>query len=58
MSIRNLDRHGLGNLRKDETKAFDRIKIPPFVIYIIVIGWGIYVIAKINDNEEMKFVNL
>jgi len=58
MSVRNVDRHGLGNLKKDETKAFDRIKVPPFLIYIIVLGWGLYVIAKMNNNEEMKFVNL
>ncbi len=58
MSIRNVDRHGLGNLRKEGTKAFDRIKVPPFLIYGIVLGLGLYMIAKMDENEELKILNL
>lgn len=53
MSIRNVDRHGLGNLRHEGTKPFDRLKVPPFVVYVLAIGLVIIVIAKIDDNTEL-----
>jgi len=58
MSIRNVDRHGLGNLRKEGTKPLDRLKVPPFIVYGLVIGLSLYFMAKMDDNEELKFINL
>jgi hypothetical protein len=53
MSIRNVDRHGLDNLRHDPVKPFDRLKIPPFVIYLFVFGGMIYMMATYYDNQEL-----
>lgn len=58
MSIRNIDRHGLGHLRHDEVKPLDRLKIPPFLLYLMVLGGLIYVMATMQDSEEMSFQNL
>jgi hypothetical protein len=38
MSIRNVDRHGIANLKHDPVKPLDRFKIPPFLIYFIIFG--------------------
>jgi hypothetical protein len=55
MSIRNYDRHGLENLKHDHVKPLDRLKIPPFVIYIWFFGAIIYVFMKYFENEEFHF---
>lgn len=36
MSIRNYDRHGLGNLVHDPVKPLDRLKLPPWLLYMLV----------------------
>ena len=43
MSIRNVDRHGLGNLQHDPVKPLDRLKIPPWLLYLIILGGFGYV---------------
>lgn len=53
MSIRNVDRHGLSNLTHDPVKPFDRIKLHPIVIYIVVFGGLAYLLAIFWDNEEL-----
>ena len=58
MSIRNVDRHGLGNLKHDAVKPLDRLKIPPFLLYMLVLGAFLYVMATMRDSEEMDFQNL
>ena len=55
MSIRNVDRHGLENLRLDPVKPLDRLKIPPWIIYMVVFGGTLYVAAKYFDNEELQY---
>ena len=58
MSLRNFDRHGLNNLRHDDVKPLDRLKIPPFLIYMLVFGGILYCMASFQDSEEMNFQNL
>jgi hypothetical protein len=58
MSIRNVDRHGLGNLKHDPVKPLDRLKIPPFLLYMLILGAFLYVIVTMRDSEEMEFQNL
>lgn len=54
MSIRNVDRHGIENLRHDAVKPLDRIKIPPWLIYMVVFGGILYLMARYFDNEELQ----
>jgi hypothetical protein len=36
MSIMNYDRHGMENLKMDATKPFDRLKLPPAALYLLL----------------------
>ena len=54
MSIRNIDRHGLGHLKKEAVKPLDRIKIPPFILYILGFGSLIYILMVVEDNKELS----
>ena len=47
MSIRNIDRHGLGNLVHDPVKPLDRLKIPPFLLYMLGFGGILYGMAML-----------
>lgn len=58
MSIRNNDRHGLGDLKHEGTKITDRIKIPPWVIYILVFGIFIIISFKSYTAEELDLEKL
>jgi hypothetical protein len=58
MSIRNEDRHGLGNLKVDSPKPLDRLKIPPFLIYFLVFGGLLYMATKFIDQEDLKIDSL
>jgi hypothetical protein len=58
MSIRNVDRHGLEYLKHDRVRPLDRLKIPPFLIYIIVFGGILYLMAAYYDNAELQFETL
>ena len=58
MSIRNVDRHGLDNLRRDFTKPLDKLKIPPILLYIVVILAVFYVIALLIEKDETNLKNL
>ena len=42
----NYDRHGLGNLKKQSGKPFDRLPVQPFVVYGIVFGLFIMIATK------------
>lgn len=53
MSIRNVDRHGLENLKHDPVKPLDRLKIPPWAIYLFVFGSVLFLASKYFDNEEL-----
>jgi hypothetical protein len=55
MSIRNIDRHGIGNLRHDPVKPLDRLKIPPFLLYLLALGGILYVVTMLQDTEEVGF---
>ena len=52
MSIRNVDRHGIANLAHEPVKAFDRLKVPPIIVYLFIFCFVLYVIMKFEDNEE------
>lgn len=58
MSIRNLDRHGLGNLQHDPVKPLDRVKIPPFLLYALLFGGLCYFMLQLQDSEELDYQNL
>jgi len=58
MSIRNVDRHGLGNLKHEDVKPFDRLKVPPFLIYGIVFGALLYFAALFYENDELRLETL
>ena len=51
MSIRNEDRHGMANLQHERVKPFDKYKVPPFVIFILVSIPLIYVFGVIAQNQ-------
>ena len=36
MSVRNYDRHGMDNLKHEPVKPLDRLKFPPFALYLFV----------------------
>ena len=38
MSVRNYDRHGMVNLAHEEVKPLDRLKIPPWFVYLAIVG--------------------
>jgi len=52
MSIRNYDRHGMSNLAHDPVKPLDRFKIPPWLIYgLIVSVFAVFVVTTSNDKS-------
>jgi hypothetical protein len=55
MSIRNVDRHGLGNLTHDPVKPLDRLKVPPFLLYFMAFAVFGYIGLTLKDNEELQF---
>lgn len=58
MSIKNVDRHGLGNLKHDPVKPLDRVKLPPFILYIGALSCIIYFAMMARDKEELEFQEL
>lgn len=58
MSIRNVDRHGLNNLKHDETKPLDRLKVPPWMIYIMFFGLFAFCFLTFQEQEDTSFVAL
>ena len=52
MSIRNEDRHGLANLQHERVKAFDKLHIPPIIIFLLIGLPIVYCFAYITDKEE------
>ena len=44
----NYDRHGMENLKHDAVKPLDRIKIPAYVIYMLIFIPTGYLILKSN----------
>lgn len=63
MSIRNYDRHGLGHLVHDPVKPLDRLKIPPWLLYMGVFALisGIYLATygdKGLDIEQLRRENM
>jgi hypothetical protein len=55
MSLRNFDRHGLGNLQHDPVKPLDRLKIPPWLLYILFLGVFGYAATLMQSSEELNF---
>lgn len=53
MSIRNEDRHGLGNLQHEEVKVFDKLHVPPWLL-ILLFGLPIttFVATYVNNDRE------
>lgn len=52
MSLMNYDRHGMENLKHDHVKPFDRIKIPPVIIYGILCCFVLILLAKMLEDQE------
>jgi hypothetical protein len=53
MSVQNYDRHGIENLQHDPVKVFDRLKIPPFFIFVIALTSLAYLRVIQLQNEDM-----
>ena len=58
MSIRNVDRHGLDNLKQDFAKPLDKLKIPPILLYIVVFLGVSVIITQFMEKDEMRLQNL
>lgn len=58
MSIRNVDRHGLGNLQHDPVKPLDRVKIPPWLLYLLFFSAFGYVVMSMQEQEESNIEEL
>ena len=58
MSIRNIDRHGLGNLQHDPVKPLDRVKVPPWLLYLMVLAAFGYVAMTMQESEETNLEEL
>jgi hypothetical protein len=58
MSVRNNDRHGLSNLAHEGTKATDRIKVPPAVMYIFALLIIIIINFRKYTNDELNLEKL
>ena len=54
MSLMNYDRHGMENLKHDKVKPFDRIKIPPVVLYGIFGCFILILLAKMLEDQEQS----
>ena len=53
MSVRNNDRHGLGELKHDGTKPIDRLKVPLWLIYVWVFsGFMLFAFRSYSKEEE------
>jgi hypothetical protein len=41
--FRNIDRHGMGNMKSEEAKAFDRVKVPILLVFFLgFLGMGYF----------------
>ena len=58
MSIRNYDRHGMGNLMHEPVKPLDRFKIPPFVLYALVFGIFGYFVVRTGSDKGLNIEQL
>jgi hypothetical protein len=50
MLYKQKDRHGIADLAHDHVKPFDRIKVPPFLVYGIIF-------LTISALYQMRFQN-
>jgi hypothetical protein len=58
MSIRNVDRHGLGNLQHDPVKPLDRLKVPPWLLYAFFLAGFAYVAMSMESTESTNLEEL
>lgn len=58
MSIRNEDRHGLGNLKHDPVKILDRLHIPPYIVYFFALSIFGGIVSSNANNEDANIENL
>lgn len=50
--MRNYDRHGMTELAHEEVKPLDRLKLPPWVIYMMVFSlFATVAYTAINDQD-------
>jgi hypothetical protein len=53
MSTRNYDRHGIENLKAESIKPFDRLKIPPAIMYLVIFSlFGMFQIHRFKKDEN------
>ena len=52
MSIRNEDRHGLSNLQHERVKSFDKLHVPPFLIFLLVGIPVVYCFSVMQESDE------
>lgn len=55
MSIRNYDRHNMESLRHDTVKPFDRLKMPPWFLYLFVFSLVASVATKYMNDKNLNF---
>ena len=55
MTWMNVDRHGLENLKADPAKPLDRVKIPPFLIYVLALLTIAGMMKAVDDDETLHF---
>ncbi|CDW90586.1 UNKNOWN [Stylonychia lemnae] len=58
MSIRNVDRHGMNNLKHDPVKPLDRLKVPPFLIYFVFFGTILGLMYQAQNAKDLNFEEL
>ncbi len=53
MSIRNEDRHGLANLTHERVKGLDKIHVPPYLIFgVIILPIIIFIYQRVIVEDE------
>lgn len=53
MSVRNYDRHGMENLKIEGAKPLDRVKFPPWALYLMLFSLFAMVTYKSHTNEDL-----
>ena len=58
MSIRNEDRHGLSNLVHERVKAFDKLHMPPWLVFLLIAFPLVFMYTNKLQLEEEELSDL
>ena len=58
MSIRNYDRHGMANLAHEPVKPLDRLKIPPWLLYMLIVTIFAYFVVNFENDKGLDVEQL